>query len=503
MPTKELFSGEPFFDGWKSKEYVFESEEAKSQFRLITNSQRGNWIDWDLYYLIKRLAPDLGLEKTELKGRAKYNPDMFRPHCRKWVEGQNRVIAYDTQAFALANAKVRARFKLREKVQPIAFEEVPWKDDTNFGAPTFSNSKHYPDAQEKAIAGAKAVKRGKSPEPFTAYHRGKNGDEVRIVMAEPKEMFIIGGTYFYPFFEALKLVKSPYAGSTKRLAISARMNNFKWNSRFILAADYSKFDSTIPPVIISCAFEIIKDNFIMTPAEEALWEKYVKHFMTNGVLMPDGRIYYGRRGGVPSGAIFTSVIGSICNALLIEYACICHDALLTDYLVLGDDCIIGLNAPFQKEEFAQYLRHFGIEVSLEDTELHKAEDYVYFLGHYWDDGVSKRPVKESVLRLVCPENVKPWNRAKFGSYEYCIGLFDKIKDYQNDNRDFWELGNRIMDALMYPEEANFKWGTKFHRGFAYNNVVLDVKQKRKSGLKRALGETEELKQHSTRLLTVY
>nr|QUS52677.1 RNA-dependent RNA polymerase [Mute swan feces associated partitiviridae D] len=501
MPT-ELYSGEPFFDGWKRKEYNFESEEAKSRFLFVTNSQRGNWIDWDLYYHIKRLAPELDLHKEDLVGRAKYNPDMFRPHCRKWVEGQSREIAYDSHAFAIANARVRARFQLREKVKPIAFDQVPWKNDTNFGAPTFANSKHHPDAQSKAIAGAKAVKRGKKPEPFTAYSRGKNDQEARIVMAEPKEMFIIGGTFFYPYFEALKLVKSPYAGSTKRLAISARVNSFKWNSRFILAADYSKFDSTIPQVLISCAFNIIKDNFIMTEAEEALWEKYVLHFLKNGVLMPDGYIYYGRNGGVPSGAIFTSIIGSICNALIIEYACQCHKALLTDYLVLGDDCLIGLNAPFQKEEFASYLRHFGIEVSLEDTELHLAESYVYFLGHYWDDGVSKRPVEETVLRLVCPENVKPWNRAEFGSLNYCIGLFDKIKDYQNDNQAFWELGNKIMDSLMYPDESH-KWGKTFHRGFCYNNVVLDARQKRKSGLARAFGETEGLRQHSTRLLTMY
>lgn len=501
MPT-DLYRGEPFFDGWKRKEYNFESEEAKSQFLLVTNSERGNWTDWDLFYRIKRLAPELRLKKEELQGRAKYNPDMLRPHCKNWEEGQSRELAYDSQAFATANARVRARFSLREKVKPIAFTEVPWKNDTNFGAPTFSNSKHYPDAQEKAIAGAKAVKRGKKPEPFTAYSRGKNENEARIVMAEPKEMFIVGGCFFYPYFEGLKKEKSPYAGSTKRLAISARVNSLKWSSRFILSADYKKFDSTIPRVLISCAFNIIKDNFIMTKAEEALWEKYVLHFCTNGVLMPDGYIYYGREGGVPSGAIFTSIIGSICNALLIEYAVACSHALLTDYLVLGDDCLIGLNGPLQVKTFAYYLRQFGIEVSFDDSKLQLSEEDIYFLGHFWEEGVSRRDVRETILRLVCPENVKPWNRAEFGSYDYCVGLFDKIKSYQNDNVLFWELGNKIMDSFMHPDESH-KWGKTYHRNFAYNNRMLDIRQYRETGIARALGREKVLKQQSIRLLTMY
>ena len=501
MPTK-IYRGEKFFDGWKSQPYKFENEEAKRQFSLVTNSERGNWVDWDLFHHIKRTAPELELTKEELIPRSKYNPEMLRPHCRKWEVGQSKELAYDSELLSLAMARVNRRFQLREKVKPIAFDEVPWKEDTNFGAPTFRNSKHYPDAQEKAIAGAKAVKRGKRPEPFTAYHRGKNADETRLVMAEPKEMFIIGGSFFYPYFNALSLQNSPYAGSTKRLAISARVNQLKWNSRFVLSADYSKYDSTIPQVLTSCAFKIVKNNFVMTEAEEKLWECYVTHFNTNGLLMPDGNVYYGRKGGVPSGAIFTSVIGSICNALLIEYAMLKTRGQMTDYLVLGDDCLIGTLNPVQVTEFAKHVSDFGIEVSLEDSELYTSQDDIYFLGHYWDNGVPRRFVNETIYRLVCPENVKPWNRAEFGSYDYCIGLFDKIKAYQNDNAYFWALGNKLIDSFLIPDMP-WLWGKLHRRNYYYYNDMLDIEQYRETGIARALGEDRTLNNKSLRVRSVY
>lgn len=501
MPT-DLYCGDPFFEGWRSKPYTFESEDAKMRFRSITNSERGKWIEWDLFYHIKRMAPSLGLNAAELEARSKYNPDMLRPHCRKWEEGQNRELNYNQELLAKAVASVNSKFSLREKVQPIDFTEVPWKNDTNFGCPTFSNSKHDPHAQEKAIAAAKAVARGKAPEPFVAYARGKNEEEARITLAESKPMFIVGGSFFYPYFWGLKAENSPYAGCAKKQSVSARVNSLKWNSRFVLAADYSRYDSTIPQVLTSCAFKIIKNNFVLTKKEEALWETYVAHFNTNGMLMPDGNIYYGRRGGVPSGAIFTSIVGSIVNAIIIEYAALRGKMQVTDYLVLGDDSIIGLLNPVQVADFAKYASELGIIVSQDDSKLYVGDEKVYFLGHYWEDGCSRRDVKETIYRLCCPENVKPWNRAKFGSRDYLLGLFDKIKDYQNDNEWFWTLGNMIIDSFLKPNEP-WLWGEIVRRDFYYTNMVLDQKQHRSTGLQRVFGKQDDWEGASLRLAAVY
>ena len=489
MPN--LFIGEPFFtDGWRRIPYQFISEDAQAAFAEITNSCKKPWVDYDLFHRIKRMFPDLRLTQKELQPRCAYEPNMLRKHCEIW-EKQSATVTrnYDSKALAKAYSSVLQKFKLRDKVKPIAFDEVPWINDTNFGAPYFKNSKKMESPQEKAIAGAKAIKRGRAFYPFSGYHRGKSDTEVRIIWAEGKSEWMVGAIFFYPYFEALKMqTECPYAGVHKRLGTSARVNTLKWRSRFILAMDYSKFDATIPPMLIKLAFKIIKHNLELSRKEEELFDRYVTHFCTNGIIMPDGFIYYGRQGGVPSGSVFTSLIDSIVNAILIEY-CMQKGAMLaTDYLVLGDDSIVGLARPVNKAEIVSLIGELGVKVSDDDTFVTCARtEASYFLGHYWEYGAPRRDVVETITRLCCPEFPQPWNFAEFGSHEYKVGLFDKIKDYQNDNDWFWKYGNTLIDSFLLPDEP-WNWGEIVRPSYQYYNLRLEAKAYRPTGLARAFGE---------------
>nr|QUS52686.1 RNA-dependent RNA polymerase [Mute swan feces associated partitiviridae M] len=492
MPNN-LYVGDPFFDlkdGWTRIQYKFDDEDSQARFRFITNSETGKWIDYDLFHRIKRIMPSLNMKQDMLKTRSKYNPDMLRKHCKAWEVGKqsNNSSNYDKAVMHRAFRNVLAEWQLPTKVKPIALEEVPFKKDTNFGAPTFQNSSKDEHAQERAIKGAKAVLRGKCPQPFAMYHRGKNDEEVRITLAEAKEMFLIAGMFFYPYFSRMKKSNIRYAGGLHRLNTSAKMNEIKWKSRFALSVDYSKYDSSISSLLTSLAFKIVESNFYMTEKERKAWKIYVNYFQRGGMLAPDGYIYYGREHGVPSGSLFTSVIGSIVNCLVIEYFRLRTGAQVTDHIVLGDDCIIGLLNPIPVDTYAQVAKEIGINVGLGDSKLLNADELIYFLGHYWEDGTPRRDVEETIVRLCCPEIIKPWNRAKFGSAEYLVGLFDKIKDYQNDNEWFWSLGNIIIDSFLIPNEP-WNWGYVVRRDFYYTNLRLEAKQAAKpTGLARALGE---------------
>lgn len=485
-----LYNGEPFFnleDGWTRVPYKFMDDEALRRFKFITNSETGKWIDYDLFHHFKRVVPSLNMQQSELTARSCYNPDMLRKHCAAWEAGKrgSNSMNYDSKLLHKAFLNVSKEFQLSTKVKPLALEEVPFKKDTNFGAPTFQNSSKDEFAHERAIKGAKAVMRGKCPEPFTMYHRGKNETEARITLAESKEMFLIGGRFFYPYFTSMKKSNLRYAGGMRRLNTSAKMNSIKWTCRFALSVDYSKYDSSIKQLLTSLAFKIVESNFVMTAEEAKAWNIYVKYFQMGGMLAPDGYIYYGRNHGVASGSIFTSVIGSIVNCLIIEYFRLRTGALVTDHIVLGDDCIIGLIQPVPVERFAEVASELGINVGLDDSKLLCNDELIHFLGHYWDEGMPRRAISETITRLCCPEVIKPWNREKFGSVPYLIGLFDKIKDYQNDNEWFWNIGNIIMDSFLLPDEP-WNWGYNVRRDFMFTNMVLDSKQKTKTGLSRAL-----------------
>lgn len=492
MNPVKLYTGEPFFkEGWRKVEYRFVSDEAKMAFKNLTNRNQGGKIDYDLFHHIKRALPSLGLSQDILSSRSAYNPDMFRPHCDVWAKQAERVtFSFDQVALSSAVKRVKDNYSLVEKVEPLQFDEVPWINDTNFGAPLFKNSQDIEDAQRIAINGAKAIRRGKSFGPFTILPRGKSEQEVRIVNGEGKAEFIVGASFFYPYFDALKSeAKCSYAGLYKRQGVSARINYMKWNSRFILEMDYSKFDATIPSMLIRIAFSIIKCNMRLTEKEGALFDRYVDHFCTNGFLMPDGFIYYGRRGGVPSGSVFTSLIDSIVNAILIEYLSLRLKVPVLDYLVLGDDSVVALNVPVKVDKVVACLAELNIRVSKEDTRVKLSHNKIKFLGHYFEDGVARREIEETIFRLCCPERPKAWNFANFGSKRYLVGLFDKIKDYQNDNEWFFEIGNIIMDSFLMPDRP-WMWGQIVRRDFYYTNMRLEDKvgintHRRVAGLERA------------------
>ena len=490
--TLALYQGEAFFnDGWKRVKYRFDSEEAERAFITITNRVIKPFIDYDLFHHIKRMYPNLYLKQDDLKSRCAYSPEMLRKHCKIWEkQATTGNLNYDSVALSKAYSRARARFAIEGKVKPIAFDEVEWINDTNFGAPYFKNSKDIEDAQEKAIAGAKAIARGRSFYPFACYHRGKSDEEARIIFAEGKSEWLVGAKFFYPYFEALKNTEHcPYAGVSKRQGVSARMNKLKWDCRFALAMDYSKYDATIPRLLIRLAFKIIRENLELTEKEEVLFWRYVDHFCSNGIIMPDGYIYYGRKGGVPSGSVFTSLIDSIVNAILIEYVAIRSGVMTTDYIVLGDDSVTGLVGLISKEEVASIIGDFNVVISVEDTEvLMTRSQNLYFLGHFWEYGSPRRGIEETVSRLVCPEFPRGWNYAEYGSLEYIAGLFDKIKDYQNDNEWFWTMGNEIIDSFLYPSEPHL-WGKVYHKDFYLTNMRCEDRKGRirPSGLERAFG----------------
>lgn len=488
----QLYIGEPFFnDGWRRTKYRFESDEAQVAFRNLTNRKSSAFIDYDLFHHIKRVVPSLELSQEILVPRNKYEPDMFRKHCAAWEKQGSVSLDYDHDALSKAVSRVSYEFRLDDKVEPLAFEEVPWINDTNFCAPIFVNSRNLEDAQEKAIRGAKAIARGKYFPPFTVIPRGKNSEEVRMVQGEGKAAFLVGASFFYPYFEALKEKGlCPYAGLYARQAISAKVNGIKWKSRFVLEMDYSKFDATIPSMLIRIAFNIIKHNMVLTEKEGNLFDRYVAHFCQSGFLMPDGYVYTGRKGGVPSGSIFTSLVDSIVNAILIEYLSIKLGNPVLEYSVLGDDSVAGFNAPVNIEEVVDILAGLNINVSREDTRLKVSKDKIKFLGHHFEDGVAVREVQETIFRLCCPERPKQWNFEKFGSQSYLEGLFDKIKDYQNDNEWFYNVGNIIIDSFILPDEP-WNWGHICRRDFYFYNMRLEREERassiRKSGLERALG----------------
>lgn len=121
---------------------------------------------------------------------------------------------------------------------------------------------------------------------------------------------------------------------------------------YIIEADYSKFDSSVPACVVRKAFQIFKELFVsFDHTTSTVYDFLIENFLNSKVDLSDGRLLQ-KFGGVPSGSGFTSIIGSICNYIMLD-TCFMKmglDKNRWSAIVYGDDCLIGIKKPLHKHE---------------------------------------------------------------------------------------------------------------------------------------------------------
>jgi len=109
----------------------------------------------------------------------------------------------------------------------------------------------------------------------------------------------------------------------------------------LLSIDYSAFDSSVPGVLIDAAFAVLRE-LVDDHSQPFLLERLKVHFKCGGLIAPDG-YYYNRRDGVPSGSVFTNLLGSIINLLVMEAAAVALHFRVLGCQVQGDDGVFKLS----------------------------------------------------------------------------------------------------------------------------------------------------------------
>lgn len=122
-----------------------------------------------------------------------------------------------------------------------------------------------------------------------------------------------------------------------------------------LTQDWKSFDATIPNFIIDEVFKMFKDsidftqmkvgNEIQTISQKAAaklekvfdWVKW--NFTHTKIMLPDGRMVR-KQSGIPSGSYFTSLVGSIANAIAQNYMMSVMNMTIQEEHYLGDDSLI-------------------------------------------------------------------------------------------------------------------------------------------------------------------
>lgn len=247
----------------------------------------------------------------------------------------------------------------------------------------------------------------KVPNPCVAFKRTQRGNKTRLVWGFPLEMTIMEARFARPLIDWFLKARTTMAFGLSKFTLGAYLHRYivEGPGR-IVAMDYSKYDSTVPALLIKRAFSILATWFSKENRKELGWDIIVKYFIHTPIVMPDGHLYCGKNHGVPSGSYFTQMIDSIVNtALSFALSMKFHFGLSKRSLfVLGDDVIASVQGKVDLSKWSEYLASFGMKLNVLKTKL----DIPHFLGAVWSKGKPDVPIQDLVQKGVNPESYRDY-----------------------------------------------------------------------------------------------
>lgn len=245
----------------------------------------------------------------------------------------------------------------------------------------------------------------KAPSPCIAYKRTQLGGKTRLVWGYPLEMTIMESRFARPLIKHFLGYQTTMAFGQSKFNLGARVERINQSYGQTYGLDFSKFDSTVPRRLIHVAFSILSTWFSPEDLERYGWSQIVKYFVYTPIVMPNGKLYTGKRHGVPSGSYFTQMIDSIVNTLIQFWLSneLGYSLSWENLLVLGDDVLISIPKEVDLTSISEKLLTIGMVMHPDKT---KKE--AHFLGATWRKGIPYRDTHELLKKMVYPENYRKY-----------------------------------------------------------------------------------------------
>lgn len=190
-----------------------------------------------------------------------------------------------------------------------------------------------------------------------------------------------------------------------RIISGMRMHYSHW-----VSIDYSSFDVSVSAWLIHDAFEIIKAAFPVLEAYDSLFELVENDFVEKDFVFADEIIHSVR--GVPSGSMFTQIVDSIVNRLVIQ-TYLNARGFHGRMIVMGDDNLCYTIEEIDRADLSSYIqKNFGMEVSADKTKFGPASHPPQFLScEWWIEGRFREP-HEVIGKLLYPERKRRYGKTR-------------------------------------------------------------------------------------------
>ena len=217
-----------------------------------------------------------------------------------------------------------------------------------------------------------------------------------------------------------------YAGGKDDTAINAIVQKYRAIGYHMLTVDYSKYDQSITSWMIHVAFDIIRESFHSDPNfDEELFHIIRMDFIHKVFIDGTGQLRYASH-GVPSGSMFTQIVDSIVNRVMILTYANAKKVRIHAMIIMGDDNLIFSVEQIDTKDLAGYLkRMFNAVVNDDKCSYTKPHGYPEFLSREWrPQGVYRKP-EVLIMKAIYPENFRPYKQVADLSPEQIIYAYYK------------------------------------------------------------------------------
>lgn len=237
--------------------------------------------------------------------------------------------------------------------------------------------------------------------PCMLYTRTQEQGKTRAVWGYPLSMTILEATYFVPYFEQFKYHPNccAYQGPDKVDEAVTNIIDRRGNEDTLYSEDYSGFDNSIAP-----NWSVHEINRIAKAYQQGYSNDFSTisdYFSSCGIVTPDG-VYSGPH-GIPSGSMFTSVVGSSCH--LLAQSAVNGRLQPHQGQVMGDDGVSAHPKGIDLKYLADVYSKFNLTLNEDKTFVSDAE--VIYLQRYYStdyrrDGLIRGiyPVWRALNRLM-------------------------------------------------------------------------------------------------------
>lgn len=447
----------------KLRAYKYLNRKAEDTIRRM-GSRTGLIIEGTILRSLQQQGFDLNPERDN---KSVYEPEKIWDALEAYA--QRKAFYPRKDALDVAYRKTLKAFGGKHGMRPMTdylMLQYSVKGEKASGAPEFTKKR---EAFEMDYQRAMRIANDEgNPHPCVAYHRvqhGSEGPKTRLVWGYPQSMTILEAMFARPLIDHFLNVNSPMAFGKYRVQLAAALVPIR-NGGVVYGLDFSKFDSTLQPKLLSMAFKILRTHFNLSDEEQLIWEKVINYFIHTPILMPDGYVYR-KHTGVPSGSYFTQLVDSICNYLAIQYAMIIlyGEAVFEDkILVLGDDSLFSVPKYLPPNVISSVLGELGLVVNPDKTGVYVNGQDPDFLGHTWEHGIVNREPSEVAKRMAFPEVIEQ------GKEDPRQRIRRRMASYLSDSKVAWKIFEQWSFYSGPKVKGNFDHGREPPRSLGWHEL---------------------------------